>query len=1476
MLIVSKQSKVLRLLFVWLFSFLLVFNVNIWFQSGTQLVMSGGSNFPVLKNAKQQDIQQNEVPLMDKTVKSLLSSTTSIWEEKRDLIVISSQRNIGISTLPWGPIGKYWVTGVSVNSQKELQDLVNNPSVKGLFSDLDGQIDVFGVSKGLVSKGEILPNSFRVQEITNATNVFKLNITGNGVVVGLVDSGVDFGVTSLKNAFVRDVDGLPAAFDPTGAGIVITPYEVAPVTRNDNVYLPLAGVDFPVWLGENFQLSSVKDLGIQLQDIEITDIPIKSVSNTYKVGLGYFPSGSSFQANSSFSFTQIYPFVLVDSSDTGLYDTLYVDLDTGLALSLMYSSIIFEGSSIYERLSDWSLNDETPFNITNPVLARDVTNDQVNDASAGMLGQTLDTYGLIEQNALIRGIDPQGRGVAVFYDFIGHGTSSATSIAGRPNTPFQVYDDPQTTIIENTTIYYLPGSAPEAKIIPTKFVGASILEIIFDWYWVSGLTPALVYDPQVGKEVMTWVFTNTHRANITNNSFGYPSIDLEGSIKGLDLLSMFIDFLSYPKTVAEEYPGMLFVVATGNSGPGYGTVSMPASAGSALTVGSSNTKHYLSGAYGFEQGYDQVSFFSSRGPTTQGLIKPDVVHIGETGFVSGPVIFGRGNGTLAFTEFIGTSQAAPYATGVAALVLEAMNKQGIAFDPGLIKQAIMGTADDLYYESISQGSGRINAERAVKYILGLEPALIPRDGTQRYAKLIEPAFQSLFGAPPPGLNTNIKLVPNFLGDVNPGKNVSITYSLQFINGTILQTNISLFYYSLVKQQSFQVQTKKRVTFVNLETYGIHLNYGDTLKVKVFLDKTATSFYKRHETFPKFMLFEFQTDDGDSVPEQRESDQEAEMRIMQESPFEIWKLQLDFSKNQGGVDAPLYLRVIDPGFSEDTPTWTGMQFTVTMEQYTRVSYSNATVTNESNEVRFTLENTQEAPQWIALQAITSYDGFQYQVPFSVNFLKQFPEAPAYLDFENNEQEYFNPKRIIGNMNFASYARGDQGDTISYRALVPNDSQYLAIRVEWMYKDTMVDVYISNEEGTVIKQSYSVYLGGSYYYSQSSEPTAQNLLLSSEGLQNDKITITLHVVNITSELKQEQLTLKLRSLTQQELPMPTLSYSQDPSQPISGDLSVEVQPFQIPELPELKLTNYVLETRQIRTNLTIQDELRTTSIIQGEGTPDASFQIQLQTGVGTLVTLEWDNPNVDLDVYVISNSKNIEDLNNDVLLGTGKSSNDLERGIFTPEETNYTILVDYVSGVQDVTFTLRVLQYQTSFLQADSNLRISLDTKQFPNGQYLFNSSIETNFDYTFVIVDVINFKNQVPSFTVTITQPSNDEVLDKLVIVKWTVSDENFNTVFTIEVKEVNQGSWILLGIVHNLYTYQWNTSLFGNGSYELKVTGYLGAVKAEDSRTVIVLNNQEASTQTSKTLFDTNFVVTFSLWIGIVLLLKKKIRSKNN
>ena len=156
--------------------------------------------------------------------------------------------------------------------------------------------------------------------------------------------------------------------------------------------------------------------------------------------------------------------------------------------------------------------------------------------------------------------------------------------------------------------------------------------------------------------------------------------------------------------------GVVVVAAAGNNGwqrystskgplDGYHTISItdPGNADSVITVGAThrNKPH----TYG-------VSYFSSRGPTGDGRIKPDLVAPGEK--ITAPVLGGFEG------EKDGTSMAAPHVSGAAAILM-ARHRELIG-QAERIKKILCDTATDLGRERYFQGHGMLDVLRALQSV----------------------------------------------------------------------------------------------------------------------------------------------------------------------------------------------------------------------------------------------------------------------------------------------------------------------------------------------------------------------------------------------------------------------------------------------------------------------------------------------------------------------------------------------------------------------------------------------------------------------------------------------------------------------------------------------------------------------------------------------------------------------------------------
>lgn len=108
-----------------------------------------------------------------------------------------------------------------------------------------------------------------------------------------------------------------------------------------------------------------------------------------------------------------------------------------------------------------------------------------------------------------------------------------------------------------------------------------------------------------------------------------------------------------------SHPDMLVIFNTGNAGTlGASSISAPGTAKNGIQVGGTRSQAWLSD--------DVLSFFSGRGPTRDGRMKPDLV--GPAHVVAGDSDFSTNTNNCTTSLQPGTSWAAPTIAGAAALV----------------------------------------------------------------------------------------------------------------------------------------------------------------------------------------------------------------------------------------------------------------------------------------------------------------------------------------------------------------------------------------------------------------------------------------------------------------------------------------------------------------------------------------------------------------------------------------------------------------------------------------------------------------------------------------------------------------------------------------------------------------------------------------------------------------------------------------
>jgi subtilisin family serine protease len=163
---------------------------------------------------------------------------------------------------------------------------------------------------------------------------------------------------------------------------------------------------------------------------------------------------------------------------------------------------------------------------------------------------------------------------------------------------------------------------------------------------------------------------------------------------------------------------MAVLFAAGNEGPNGGTISAPGTAKNAITVGATENLRPSFGSHA--DNINHVAQFSSRGPTKDGRIKPDVMAPGtyilsaRSSLAPNSSFWANHDSKYAYMG--GTSMATPIVAGnVAQLREHFIKNRGITPKPSLLKAALIAGATDigLGYPSGNQGWGRVTLDKSL-------------------------------------------------------------------------------------------------------------------------------------------------------------------------------------------------------------------------------------------------------------------------------------------------------------------------------------------------------------------------------------------------------------------------------------------------------------------------------------------------------------------------------------------------------------------------------------------------------------------------------------------------------------------------------------------------------------------------------------------------------------------------------------------
>ncbi len=312
------------------------------------------------------------------------------------------------------------------------------------------------------------------------------------------------------------------------------------------------------------------------------------------------------------------------------------------------------------------------------------TNEEVYDFQNNLLGiDKMHEEGFTGKGVTIAVFDagfPGADAVSPLVHLQGSGQIVGTRDFVRPWNQ-NVYSDNQhgtnvLSLIASNEAGKLVAGAPDANFI------LAMTEEVATEYWV---------------EEYNWVraaeYADSLGADIINSSVGYLDFDDPEMTYSLDDLDGETTIIARGAMIASN-KGILVINSAGNYGPSESSLSSPSDARGILAVGSVNKEL-------------NVSSFSSRGPTGDGRIKPDLAAFG-----SGTALI-RANGQVGYSN--GTSFSAPQITALAAGLWEAkpewtkdklieslLNSGTQADDPdNLLGYGIPNFFDALYGEILS-------------------------------------------------------------------------------------------------------------------------------------------------------------------------------------------------------------------------------------------------------------------------------------------------------------------------------------------------------------------------------------------------------------------------------------------------------------------------------------------------------------------------------------------------------------------------------------------------------------------------------------------------------------------------------------------------------------------------------------------------------------------------------------------------------
>jgi len=266
------------------------------------------------------------------------------------------------------------------------------------------------------------------------------------------------------------------------------------------------------------------------------------------------------------------------------------------------------------------------------------------------------TQSFEESSFVVSEIDVMGNWIKISFDGNSHGTHVAGILGANGK---------------------LVGTAPGVQIIAIKALCS-----VGDGSW-SDIAKAIDYAQKKG-------------ADIINISIGSLATSLEDHEDQLNLF----------KKVSLEKDALI-VIASGNQGPGLATAYDAGNSESVITVGAYMSEALWNINYNIVVPGETLWFYTGAGPQKNGTLAPSVV--APSTVISSVNRWDSGG----YFVMDGTSMAAPFASGSAALILEKARKSQMNIDAWSLRKSLeLGARKISGYHEFEQGYGLIDVKNS--------------------------------------------------------------------------------------------------------------------------------------------------------------------------------------------------------------------------------------------------------------------------------------------------------------------------------------------------------------------------------------------------------------------------------------------------------------------------------------------------------------------------------------------------------------------------------------------------------------------------------------------------------------------------------------------------------------------------------------------------------------------------------------------